>query len=232
MVWLGGFLSDMEGTKATALDSMMARTGQAYLRFDYAGHGNSPGRLEDASISGWRADTLFALDTLSQGPLVVIGSSMGAWMALLALKARPERVAGLVLLAPAPDFTAKLLWPSLPAEQRARIDAGLREELPATTERGAFPLTKKFFVDGATHNVLDEPIPFGGPVRILHGLDDGDVPWSHALAVAEAIESPDLTLTLIKGAEHRLSTPADIARLEACLAEILAAIGSTNSGRL
>jgi pimeloyl-ACP methyl ester carboxylesterase len=224
VVWLGGFLSDMEGTKATALDAAMARMGQSFLRFDYAGHGSSPGSLADASIGGWLGDALFVLDQLTDGPLILVGSSMGAWIALLALSARPERIAGLALIAPAPDFTEKLLWPKLSLAMQERIEAGACEALPATDERGAFPLTKSFFEDGARHNILDAPIPFAGPVRILHGMMDEDVPWTHALAVAKAIASPDLTLTLVKQGDHRLSTPADLARLQACIAEIISAI--------
>jgi pimeloyl-ACP methyl ester carboxylesterase len=214
----------MEGTKATALDAAMAKAGQSFLRFDYAAHGLSPGRTGDAHIGGWHRDTLEALDRLTQGPLLLVGSSMGGWMALLALKARLARVAGLVLIAPAPDFTDRLLWHDLPAETRTRIEAGETVELPAAADRHAFPLTKGFFEDGARHNVLDAPIPFAGPVRILHGLEDPDVPWTHGLTVAETIDGPDVTLTLVKGGDHRLSTTADIARLIATVNDVLSAV--------
>jgi pimeloyl-ACP methyl ester carboxylesterase len=213
----------MEGTKATALDASLAASGRSFLRFDYSGHGRSSAGAA-GTVGAWLADTLLALDRLTQGPLVLIGSSMGAWMALLALKARPQRIAGLVLVAPAADFTEKLLWPSLPQDLQLRIARGESVPMPGTDERSGFPLTSGFFEDGAKHGVLDAPLAFGGAVRILQGMKDEDVPWRHALAVANAIESPDLVLTLIKGGDHRLSAPPDLVRLIGGVDDVLASI--------
>lgn len=221
ILWLGGFMSDMEGTKATALDDAAARADWPCLRFDYFAHGRSTGKAEDGRISRWRADSLVIIDELTEGPLILVGSSMGGWMALLAAKARPERVKGLVLVAPAPDFTERLMWPRLPDAAKTRILEGQSHDLPGERGLPPFRLTRGFFEDARAQLVLDTPLAFAGPVRILQGMQDPDVPWEHALKVAAAIASPDLTLTLIKHGDHRLSTPPDIARLEAEVANVL-----------
>jgi pimeloyl-ACP methyl ester carboxylesterase len=222
VLWLGGFMSDMEGTKATALDAAATRAFWPFLRFDYAAHGRSDGAPEASGIGRWLADSLAVIDSLTQGPLVLVGSSMGSWMAMLAAKARPERMAGLVLLAPAADFTEALMRPRLPDEARRILDQGGTWPLPMEYGLPAFPLTRRFFEEARANLLLGTALPFAGPVRILQGMQDPDVPWRHALAVAETLASPDLVLTLIKSGDHRLSSPADLARLTASVEEVLA----------
>ena len=218
-VWLCGFKSDMSGGKALAVEAWAREAGHGTLLFDYSGHGQSGGAFEDGTISAWRADTLAAIDALTLGPLVLVGSSMGGWMALLAAMARPERVRGLLLIAPAPDFTEKLMWPEfMPAQQAEILDQGFTLR---PSEYGApYPITRALIEDGRQWSILDAPVAFEGPVRILQGMQDPDVPWGHALALAASLTSPDVVLTLIKDGEHRLSREADIARLLAACGEL------------
>jgi pimeloyl-ACP methyl ester carboxylesterase len=218
-VWLCGFKSDMSGSKALAVEAWAQEAGHGTLLFDYSGHGQSGGAFEEGTISAWRADALAAIDAQTEGPLVLVGSSMGGWMALLAATARPERVRGLVLIAPAPDFTEKLMWPEFSSEQHAEIlDQGFTLR---PSEYGApYPITRALIEDGRRWSILDAPIAFDGPVRILQGMQDPDVPWGHALALAASLTSPDVVLTLIKEGEHRLSREADIGRLLAACGEL------------
>jgi pimeloyl-ACP methyl ester carboxylesterase len=212
LVWLPGFNSDMWGTKAQALADWAKARGQSMLRLDYSGTGRSEGRFEDGAVGIWLADALAVIDAKSDGPLVLVGSSMGAWIALLIAQARPERVKALLLIAPAPDFTERLMWPSFSAEPRRRImEDGV---WPMPSEYGPpIPVTRALIEDGRRHLLLDGPIVFAGPVRILHGEKDADVPWSHALALAGALWTGDLTIRKIPGGDHRLSRPEDIALL-------------------
>lgn len=215
-VWLSGFKSDMSGGKAQAVFAWAKETGHGALLFDYSGHGESGGRFEDGTISQWREDALAAIDTQTDGPLILVGSSMGGWMALLAALARPQRVRGLVLIAPAPDFTEKLMWPEFSPEQQAEI---LQEGfLLRPSDYGEpYPITRALIEDGRKWSILGAPIAFTGPVRILQGMEDPDVPWGHALRLTETLTSPDTILTLIKDGDHRLSRDEDIARLlDAC----------------
>ena len=213
LLWLGGFKSDMTGTKATALDTFAAARGFSYVRFDYSGHGESQGAFIDGTISRWFEDALTILDTLTDGPQILVGSSMGGWMALLMAKARPERVKALVLIAPAPDFTGRLMWPRFDAEARARLGRGETHYLPDAYDDGPTPITPAFIADGAKMAVLDAMIPFKGPVRILQGMEDPDVPWSHAIDTANALASLDVVIALIKEGDHRLSREEDLTRL-------------------
>ena len=213
VVWLGGFRSDMTGTKAQALADWAAQAGQAYLRFDYFAHGASSGDFREGTIGRWRDDALAVIDGLTQGPLVLVGSSMGGWIACLAALARPRRVAGLALVAPAADFTDKLMAPSLSAEARQAL---VRDQVwmqPGAGDDPGYPITWRLLEEGRAWSVLPGPVAIGGPVRILQGGEDDAVPWRHALALAEAIESRDLVFTLVKDGDHRLSRPKDIARL-------------------
>ena len=211
-IWLSGFNSDMQGSKVLALESWAKTQGHGFLAFDYSGHGESSGDFRDGTISAWRDDTLSVLDTLADGPQVLVGSSMGGWMALLAAVSRPERVAALVLIAPAPDFTAKLMWPGLPAAAKESINkTGVW--LQPSDYGEPVPITKQLIEDGAHHQILDAPISFSGPVRILQGMDDPDVPWRHAERLVETLTSRDLVFTLVKDGDHRLSRPQDVARL-------------------
>lgn len=211
-VWLSGFKSDMSGGKAQAVFAWAQETGHGALLFDYSGHGESGGRFEDGTISQWHEDALAAIDAQTDGPLILVGSSMGGWMALLAALARPERVKGLVLIAPAPDFTEKLMWPEFTPQQQAEI---LKEGfLLRPSDYGEpYPITRALIEDGRKWSILGAPIAFTGPVRILQGMEDPDVPWGHALRLTETLTSPDTILTLIKDGDHRLSRDEDIARL-------------------
>jgi pimeloyl-ACP methyl ester carboxylesterase len=185
-VFLPGYRSDMTGTKVLALEAEARVAGQAMLRLDYSGHGESGGAFEDGSISRWRQDVLALIDSVTSGPLLLVGSSMGGWLALLAALARPGRVIGLVLIAPAPDFTR---W-------GADID-----------------MSPAFIADGEANCVLQADIPIACPVRLLHGQQDEAVPWQLSLELAEKLRSNDVQLTLIKDGDHRLSRPQDIVTL-------------------
>ncbi len=223
LVWLCGFKSDMSGSKALAVEAWAKACGHGALLFDYSGHGASSGRFEDGTISAWREDALAAIDAQTEGPLVLVGSSMGGWMALLAATARPERVKGLVLIAPAPDFTEKLMWPEFTPEQQAEI-MGEGFTLRPSDYGEPYPITRTLIEDGRQWSILDKDIPFAGPVRILQGMRDEDVPWGHALALAAALTTPDLVLHLIKDGDHRLSRDEDIARLLATCGEVAARV--------
>ena len=220
IVWLGGLHSDMEGTKALELDAWAARAGRDFLRFDYFGHGTSSGDFKDGTIGRWREDVLAVLDHLTTGAVVLVGSSMGGWMALLALKARPERVKSLVLIAPAPDFTEKLMKPGIPPEGLADLASKGVWVRPSDYDDGGYPITRALIEDGERWSVLDQPIDFAGPVRILQGGADVDVPAHHAQLLVTAITSPDLVFTLIKDGDHRLSRPQDLTRLIAAVEEV------------
>lgn len=220
-VWLSGFKSDMAGTKAAALAEWARARGQAFLRLDYSGHGRSGGDFEAAGIGRWCADALAVIDSQSEGPLVLVGSSMGGWIALLIARARAERVAGLLLIAPAADFTERLLWPALDAEARRAVETAGRWSRPSAYDPAPYVYTRTLFEEGRAHLVLDGPIAYAGRVRILQGQRDPDVPWSHALLTAERLASADVDITLVKDGDHRLSRPQDIATLLR-LAETLA----------
>lgn len=219
-VWLGGFKSDMAGTKAQALAEWARDTGQAFVRFDYSGHGQSGGQFVDGAISRWLSDALAVIDAQSNGPLVLVGSSMGGWISLLAARARPERAAALFLIAPAADFTERLMWASFDADIRGQIEETGRWERPSEYDPEPHVITRALIEDGRRHLIMDRPIAFDGPVRILHGGDDPDVPAAHAQALAALIQSPDLRFDLIADGDHRLSRPQDLARLLATANEL------------
>ena len=220
VVWLGGFHSDMNGTKAQALDAWAVARGQAYLRFDYFGHGASSGAFRDGTITRWRDDALAVLDRLCDGPQVLVGSSMGAWIALLVARARPDKVAALLLLAPAADFTEALVWPRMSPEIRAEIIERGEWQRPSAYGDGPYPITRALIEDGRRHLLLDAPIELACPVYIIQGMEDPDVPWQHALKLLKTL-SGNPTLTLIKHGDHRLSTDEDLARIVAALETIL-----------
>jgi pimeloyl-ACP methyl ester carboxylesterase len=222
-VWLCGFKSDMTGGKALALEAWARAAGHGALLFDYSGHGQSGGKFEDGTISAWREDALAAIDAQTEGPLVLVGSSMGGWMALLAAMARPGRVKALVLIAPAPDFIEKLMWPEFTPQQQAEI-MGEGFILRPSAYGEPYAITRALIEDGRQWSILDKDIPFAGPVRILQGMQDADVPWGHALALTTALTAEDLVLTLIKDGDHRLSRDEDIARLLAACGEVAALV--------
>ena len=220
VVFLPGFRSDMTGEKATTLAACCAERRQAMLRFDYSGHGASGGRFEDGTIGIWTSDALTAIDRLTEGPLILVGSSMGGWIALLVARARRERIAGLIGIAAAPDFTESLMWQAMTFEQRARlIQEGV---LHVPSQYGEpTPITRALIEDGRNHLLLDEPIALDCPVRLLHGQRDADVPWELALRIAEQVASVDVRVTLVKDGDHRLSRPQDLALLQDTLSGLL-----------
>lgn len=221
VVFLGGFRSDMTGTKAVALEAWAEKRGQAFLRFDYLGHGQSSGRFEDGTIGRWKDDSLAAIDALTEGKLVLVGSSMGGWLSLLTAQARPERLAGLVLIAAAPDFTERMLLGGLSAEDRAALQRDGRLERPSQYSPEPSVFTWKLIEEGRNHLLLDKPLKLPCPVRLLHGQSDPDVPWEYSLQIARHLDAPEVISTFVKGGDHRLSTAADIARLIATVEELL-----------
>jgi alpha-beta hydrolase superfamily lysophospholipase len=230
LIWLCGFRSDMGGTKAEHLHAWAWERGQAFIRFDYRGHGSSSGDFELLGIGDWLADTLAILDRAApDGPVVLVGSSMGGWLALLAALARPERVKGLVLIAPAVDFTQRLLEPGLPDAARRDLAASGRWERPSAYGDGPYVITQHLIDSGRAHRILTQPIPIAAPVRILHGQQDPDVPWPLSQELAEALQSPDVRVTFVKAGDHRLSTPADLALLRETVGGLLDQI-SPSSG--
>jgi pimeloyl-ACP methyl ester carboxylesterase len=222
VVWLGGFRSDMTGTKAQALADWATAAGRACLRFDYLGHGESSGDFRaKGTITRWREDALAVLDELVEGPAVLVGSSMGGWIACLAAMARRERVKAMVLIAPAPDFTEKLMSPQIPPDGHAAL-ASDGVWLRPSEYGDPYPITRALLDDGKRWSILgSEPVPIEVPVRILQGGADPDVPWRHALELAQAIKGEDVIFSLIKDGDHRLSRPRDIARLIAAVEETL-----------
>ncbi|MBX3506555.1 MAG: alpha/beta hydrolase [Parvibaculum sp.] len=213
LTWLGGFKSDMTGTKAKALAAWARGADRHLLRFDYYAHGQSSGDFRKATIGRWREDALAAIDALAEGPQILIGSSMGGWMALLAALARPERVKGLVLIAPAPDFTEELMWKGFAEEIKETLTRdGIYRE-PSDYSDEPYEITMKLIEEGRNHLILGAPIPLTCPVRILQGMKDPDVPWQHAMRLVDALQSADVTINLSKSGDHRLSAPDDIARL-------------------
>jgi pimeloyl-ACP methyl ester carboxylesterase len=225
VVFLAGFRSDMTGDKATALASFCAGRGQAMLRFDYAGHGSSDGRFEDGTIGRWTDDALAVIDRQTDGPLVLVGSSMGGWIALLAALARPLRVAGLIGIAAAPDFTEALMWEAMTFEERGALMRNGVLDVPS--QYGApYPVTRALIEDGRARLLLNEPIAIDCPVRLLHGQRDPDVPWEMALRIAEQLTSQDVQVILVKDGDHRLSRPHDLALLCRTLAPLLGQDGA------
>jgi pimeloyl-ACP methyl ester carboxylesterase len=222
VVFCPGFNSDMTGIKATALQAHCAAENRAFVRFDYFGHGQSSGDMIDGTIGRWADDAIAVIDQLTEGPVILVGSSMGGWIMLLAALARPDRIAGLVGLAPAPDFTRRL-WDDASEDVRhaLRTDGVYRRPSQYSDEPYAF--TMKLIEDGNTRTLLDRPpIQIRCPVRILHGMADPDVPWQLSLELVDALASSDVEVTFVKSGDHRLSTESDIDLLTATVASLLA----------
>lgn len=217
VIWVGGWRSDMGGTKAEALAGAALAGGWNYLRYDHFAHGESSGDWLKATIGRWREDLIALIDQI-EGPVVLVGSSMGGWVSCLAGVARPERVGALVLIAPAADFAHRLMWPSLSDEARAEIETTGVHTVTGDFD-GPYDLTWTFFEEARNWTLLDGPVAITCPVRVLQGALDEPVPWRHALDLAEKIESEDLVFSLIKDGDHRLSRPQDIDRLIATVAE-------------
>ena len=221
VVLLGGYASDMTGTKATVLEAHAAQRGHGFLRFDYRGHGQSSGRFEDGTIGRWRDDALAALDGLTEGPQVLVGSSMGGWIALMLALARPDRVAGLIGVAAAPDFTEDLMWAEFDAAQRTTLQRDRVLRLPSEYSDTPTIVTMDLIEDGRRHLLLRAPIPIAAPVRLVHGMRDPDVPYRHALTLADRLEGDDVEVRLIKNGDHRLSADRDLAILTATVDSLL-----------
>jgi pimeloyl-ACP methyl ester carboxylesterase len=225
LFWLGGFNSDMKGTKALALDAWAAEQGRACVRFDYSGHGESGGAFIDGTIGRWLEETVAVFEQFCAGPQIVIGSSMGGWMALLLAREIAKRagslasLAGLVLIAPAPDFTEQLMWNGFSPEIQREIETKGVWLRPSQYGE-PYPITRALIEEGRNHLLLGSAIEVGCPVRILQGAQDPDVPWRHALALAHRLPKDDVVLTMIQDGDHRLSRPQDIARIIAAVAEI------------
>jgi pimeloyl-ACP methyl ester carboxylesterase len=225
LFWLGGFHSDMQGTKAIALDAWAAEHHRACVRFDYSGHGESGGDFVDGTIGRWLEESVAVFEQFCAGPQVVIGSSMGGWLALLLAREiakRPENrasLAGLVLIAPAPDFTEQLMWNGFSPEIQQEIQTkGVW--LRPSQYGDPYPITRALIEEGRNHLLLGSAINVGCAVRILQGARDPDVPWRHAFALAHRLPSDDVVLTMIQDGDHRLSRPQDIARIIAAVAEM------------
>ena len=215
VIFLGGFRSDMTGAKATALDAFCRDAGAGFLRFDYLGHGESSGAFADGTIGRWAEDAVAALDELTEGPQIVVGSSMGGWIMLLAALRRPARVAGLVGVAAAPDFTEDLMWSRFAPEVREtlRRDGVYRPPSGDAEGEEAAPVTLRLIEEARAHLLLDRPIAIHCPVRLHHGMKDEDVPWTFSARLAEQLLSADVRVSLIKDGDHRLSREGDLRRL-------------------
>ena len=217
LIFLPGYMSDMEGGKATALDAWAGEQQRAMLRFDYAGCGASEGDFEAQTLHGWRADVLSMIDEVVEGPVVLVGSSMGGWLMLLAALAMPERVVGLVGIAAAPDFTS---W-GFSEEEKLTILREGRLAQPSPYGEAPYVTTRAFWESGEALRVLHGPIAIDCPVRLLHGQKDEDVPWTWSLEIMNRVRSADVQAVLIKDGDHRLSRPSDIALLKATVATLL-----------
>jgi pimeloyl-ACP methyl ester carboxylesterase len=225
LFWLGGFNSDMRGTKAIALDAWAAEHGRACVRLDYSGHGESGGAFIDGTIGRWLEESVAVFEQFCAGPQIVIGSSMGGWMALLLAREIATRhasrvsLAGLVLIAPAPDFTEELMWKGF--SRQARHDIETKGVWLRPSQYGEpYPITRALIEEGRNHLLLGSAIEVGCPVRILQGAQDPDVPWQHAFALTHRLPVDDVVLTMIQDGDHRLSRPQDITRILAAVAEM------------
>jgi pimeloyl-ACP methyl ester carboxylesterase len=225
IVFLSGFASDMTGTKGAALAAWAQERGRALLRFDYSGHGQSSGAFRDGTIGRWTADALAAIDRLTAGPQILVGSSMGGWIMLLGALARPDRIAGLVGIAAAPDFTEDLMWTAMPPETRARLLADGVIRQPSQYQDAPLEISRALIEDGRRHLVLRAPLAIQRPVRLLHGMADPDVPWQTSVRLAERLTGEDVTVTLIKDGDHRLSRAEDLQRIFAAIEELSHRIG-------
>ncbi len=222
VVFLTGFKSDMTGGKALAMEALCAERGQAFLRFDYTGHGASSGAFEDGTIGAWADDAVFALDRLSDGPQVLVGSSMGGWIMLLAALARAERIAGLIGIAAAPDFTEDLIAGELTPAQKKEMERDGCVHLPNCYDDGEpYIVTKALIDDGREHLLLRADIALDVPVRLIHGMNDEDVPWRTSLVLAEKLRSTDVEMAFVKDGDHRLSEGPDLDRLRRIVTALL-----------
>ncbi len=209
IIFLSGFMSDMNGTKASYLANEFSQLGQSFVRFDYAGHGKSSGRFEEGTIGRWKEDALRILDKVTEGPQILVGSSMGGWLMTLVARERKERITGMVGISSAPDFTASIMEQLKPEYKNDLMNTG-KCQIPSDYSEGPYIITKSLIDDGQKQQVLNGPIPIYCPVRLLHGTLDKDVPWQSSLKLMDCLKSADARLTLIKDADHRLSTESNL----------------------
>jgi pimeloyl-ACP methyl ester carboxylesterase len=221
VVFLGGFHSDMTGTKARFLEAWARARGQAFLRFDYTGHGASSGAADEGAVGDWARDAQDAISRLTAGPQVLVGSSMGGWIALILAGRIPGRIAGIVGIAAAPDFTEDSMWAGMDAGGRARLEAGGRIEVPSEYGDGPYAITRRLIEDGRRNLVLRTPLELGFPVRLLHGTADRDVDVAVALRLLGHATGPDLRLTIVKDADHRFSAPENLELVARTVEELL-----------
>ena len=229
LFWLGGFKSDMRGTKAEALDQWAGAQGRASTRFDYSGHGESGGAFAEGTIGRWLEESVEVFTTCCEGPQVVVGSSMGGWLALLLVRELRRRekagrqarasLAGMVLIAPAVDFTEELMWKRFSPAIKREIEEKGSWSRPSEYSEEPYLITRRLIVEGRDHLMFGDLIETGCPVRILQGVQDEDVPWNHAVELVSRFARDDVVLTLVKDGDHRLSRPEDIERLLAAVAE-------------
>ncbi len=213
VIFLGGFMSDMDGTKAVALEAHCQAQGRAYLRFDYQGHGQSSGAFTDGTIGKWSEDVIDVLDNLTDGPQILVGSSMGGWIMLLAALARPERVAGLVGIAAAPDFTESLMWKGYTPKIKDTLQRDRIYHQPSEYDDSPYPITMDLIEDGRERLLLGKTININCPVHLFQGIEDDAVPWEHAHAISRQLKTNDVTTTFIKDGDHRLSREEDLAKI-------------------
>lgn len=227
VMFLGGFRSDMTGVKALALEGWAIAHGHGFVRFDYHAHGQSDGDWADGSIGRWRDDALAVLDQVTDGPQILVGSSMGGWIALLLALARPDRVVGLVGVAPAPDFTERLIRPRLTGDQQAALRRDGYFVAPSAYDPAGYKITAHLLDEARAHLLLPGPLGICCPVRLLHGQLDADIPWQTSLDLSAALDSDDVRLTLVKDGDHRLSRDQDIALLVDQVAGLVAERGTS-----
>ena len=220
VVFLGGFMSDMEGSKATYLEDWAKARRRAFLRFDYSGHGQSSGEFKDGCIGDWLDDAQAAISALTEGPLVLVGSSMGGWMSLLLCRAMPERVAGLVTIAAAPDFTEDSMWAGFDDAQKAALETDGLIYLPSDYG-DPYPITKRLIEDGRKNLVMRDQMKFGFPVRMLQGTEDTAVTRETALRLLDHMEAGDVRLSFVKGGDHSLSTLDDLTLISRSIEEVM-----------
>jgi len=225
IVFLGGFRSDMTGTKALALEEHCRLENRAFVRFDYFAHGQSSGDFTEGTIGRWAEDAIYVLDEITDGKQILIGSSMGGWIMLLAALARPDRVAALIGIAAAPDFTETFMWQRYPEEVRETLQRDGIYFQPTPYKEGPYAITMKLIEDGRAHLLLTRAMDINCPVHLIQGMVDDAVPWRHALAITENLTSDRVTLTLVKDGDHRLSRDEDLGRLMRTLDAVCEDIG-------
>jgi pimeloyl-ACP methyl ester carboxylesterase len=222
VVFLSGFKSDMGGTKALYLETVCKEIGQSFIRFDYSWHGASEGKFEDGTISQWLSDTLKIVDELTTGKIILVGSSMGGWLALLTALQRPNRIKALIGIAPAPDFTESLIWEKFSEKQKSEVLQNGKTLIPnCYDDQEAYPITRNLIEDGRKHLLLGKTIAITCPIRLIHGMQDDDVPYQYSEKISAAVESKDVQIAYIKNGDHRLSTPENLELLKSQLLGII-----------